>query len=73
MRGRWWLWLPMISVLGLASCGNSCESLMELTCERYGGDSRQCLQAEQLMSESSPRKQRLCDRALMLFQSLKSE
>jgi len=67
------LWFLLLAGLLLSACNSSCGSLSRLACERHGEDSRQCIQAEAKLSETSLQKGRLCDRALMLYQSLKSE
>jgi len=51
-------------------CGDSCATLVDAACEKHGEDSVTCIARARELEETSAGRERLCERALMLYRSM---
>lgn len=60
----------LLLIWGGLGCSDSCGTLVDTACEKHGEDSVTCIARARELEETSVRRERLCERALMLYRSL---
>jgi len=63
-------WLLLIGLsCNAARCSDACTALAEESCRIHGDDSLACMSSERELSTLPSEKQRLCEKALILYRS----